>query len=305
MASAVPQYVFTKPIQSIVVDEIITIFYFEETPKFKFDGESHDFWELMYIDHGTLIVNPNTNEEKILKAGQAILYPPNFFHSHRATGHEPVNLIIVTFTCKASQLHQIANRVFSATKSQIKYINRIISEAPKAFSSPLNFFVSCELIRKSEQTFGAEQLIQMYLQMLLISVIRKDTANNSDIQTTMQEMTDNERANKIINYLHDNLYRHITFTDICNHTQLSPTSIKKLFRNATGTTVMHYYIDMKVTEAKKLIRQGRFTISEVSEALCYSSIQHFSKQFHTKTGYTPTQYAATLQAHNDPADKTE
>ena len=34
------------------VEKIITIFYMELPKTFRYDGESHDFWEMVYIDKG-------------------------------------------------------------------------------------------------------------------------------------------------------------------------------------------------------------------------------------------------------------
>ena len=297
MSSDFNHFAFTRLRKSVVVDEVITIFYFEQPPKYRFDGESHNFWELMYIDRGELLIRLDGHEQS-MKAGEAILYSPNFFHSHHATQTEPVNMIIVSFTCQAPELMQIADRILTLSKHQIRSVNSIIAEARHAFSGPLEFYTSCELIRRTEQLFGAEQLIAAHLESLMISLIRREEAAQPDIQTTIREMTDNERANKIINFLHDNLYRRISIEDVCRHTRLSPTCIKTLFRNVTGTTMIRYFTDMKIEEAKHLLRKGIYSVSEISDLLSYSSIQHFSKQFHSRTGYTPTQYAATIKAHN-------
>jgi len=45
-------YIETKLKREIVIDSIITIHYFEYMRDFVFRGESHDFWEFMYVDKG-------------------------------------------------------------------------------------------------------------------------------------------------------------------------------------------------------------------------------------------------------------
>lgn len=49
-------YIETKLKREIVIDSIITIHYFEYMRDFVFRGESHDFWEFMYVDKGSVIV---------------------------------------------------------------------------------------------------------------------------------------------------------------------------------------------------------------------------------------------------------
>ena len=67
MSSDFNQFVFTRLRKPVVVDEVITIFYFEQPPKYRFDGESHDFWELMYIDRGELLIRLDGRDPKALK----------------------------------------------------------------------------------------------------------------------------------------------------------------------------------------------------------------------------------------------
>ena len=45
----------------ITVENIITAFYMELSKDFYYPGESHDFWELVYIDKGEMICTVNDN----------------------------------------------------------------------------------------------------------------------------------------------------------------------------------------------------------------------------------------------------
>ena len=41
--------------KSFNVEAIITLFYMEFSKNFRYEGESHDFWEMVYIDKGEMI----------------------------------------------------------------------------------------------------------------------------------------------------------------------------------------------------------------------------------------------------------
>ena len=43
-------YVSTRMKKEINIESIVTIHYFEYMKNFVFQGESHDFWELLYVD---------------------------------------------------------------------------------------------------------------------------------------------------------------------------------------------------------------------------------------------------------------
>lgn len=49
-------YVKTRLQHSIDIDAIITLHYFEYMKNFEFKGESHNFWEFLYVDKGTVAV---------------------------------------------------------------------------------------------------------------------------------------------------------------------------------------------------------------------------------------------------------
>ena len=71
----------------LIVDKIITIHYFEYSSHFIFPGETHDFWEFLYVDKGTVDVMAGSIPHTLNK-GDIIFHQPNEFHSinlmHRA-----------------------------------------------------------------------------------------------------------------------------------------------------------------------------------------------------------------------------
>ena len=78
-------YIETKLKREIVIDSIITIHYFEYMRDFVFRGEFHDFWEFMYVDKGSVIVQGG-EQQFTLHAGDIIFHEPNEFHAIRSVG---------------------------------------------------------------------------------------------------------------------------------------------------------------------------------------------------------------------------
>ena len=67
---------------------------------------------------------------------------------------------------------------------------------------------------------------------------------------------------------------------------------------------MEFFSSLKIERAKQLIREDSRNITEIAEALSYSSVYYFSRAFKKSTGMTPTEYAASVKAmyeeHNVP-----
>ena len=71
-------YIKTKLKRSIDIDAIITLHYFEYMKNFEFKGESHNFWEFLYVDKGTIAVRAD-DTWTTLKTGDIIFHQPNEF----------------------------------------------------------------------------------------------------------------------------------------------------------------------------------------------------------------------------------
>ena len=90
-------YYKTKPRTVIGISRIVTIHYYEYGPSFNFPGESHDFWEMVYIDKGSVEVSRD-RDKIILRQGEVVFHRPNEFHAIRALDSSP-NFFVVSFVC--------------------------------------------------------------------------------------------------------------------------------------------------------------------------------------------------------------
>ena len=71
-------YVKTDIKSIINVSKIVTIHYYEFDKNFVFNGESHNFWEMVYVDKGKVLVSCNGNDVT-LSQGDIIFHKPNLF----------------------------------------------------------------------------------------------------------------------------------------------------------------------------------------------------------------------------------
>ena len=93
----------------VVVGKVVSIHYLELKRDFGWVGEAHDFWELVYADKESIIVNRD-GEELLLSEGEIIFHKPGEYHQHRANGKHAPNLIIVSFECKSEAMRFFEGR---------------------------------------------------------------------------------------------------------------------------------------------------------------------------------------------------
>lgn len=99
----------------INVSAFYTFHYHEYSPSFAFQGESHDFWELVYVDAGTVFFSRNRQTEEIATSGQCIFHQPNEFHTIRANKSSPASVFIITFECKSTAMQFFKEKKFKKT----------------------------------------------------------------------------------------------------------------------------------------------------------------------------------------------
>jgi AraC-like DNA-binding protein len=290
-------YVKTILKDEFFINNVITVHYFEFAKDYVFKGEFHDFWEFVYVDKGEVEVMADDKGYK-LKQGDMIFHKPNEFHNLWANGKVAPNLIVISFDCRSKSMNYFENKIISVGDTIKKLLASLLKEAMEAFSNPLNLSVTIQLEKKDNSYFGCEQLIKIYLQQILIYLVRKGTNISTEerLSSSVKERWDEDVVNIVIKFLENNINSNISFEDVCKYSSLGKTNLKMTFKEKTGTSVMEYYKSLKIQEAKNLIRETELNFTQISERLGYTSIHYFSRHFKKVTGMTPSEYSYSVKA---------
>lgn len=282
--------------EELPVKRIVTVHYFEFAKDYVFKGERHDFWEFLYVDKGKVEVMADTHGYK-LKQGEMIFHKPDEFHNVWANGKVAPNLIVIAFECKSQAMKFFENKILNIGDYEKNLLALIVRETRHAFSSPLNISSLKKLEKRQNSLFGCEQLIKTYLEQLLISLVRKGTSirMESRLSSAAKERSYDDMVKRIITFLNNNVSNKLSFEDVCKFSGLSKTNLKVLFREKLNTGVMEYYNDLKIEEAKKMIREEEYNFTEIAEKLGYTSIHYFSRHFKRVTDMTPSEYATSVK----------
>ena len=271
-----------------------SIYYFEFSKNFFSLPEKHDFWELVYVDDGAIRAIVDGMGCTIQK-GQVIFHRPMEKHCHG--NHEDAsNIVVISFSCNSSLMNFFNKKVFTLDKHSERMLSLFLSEAKNALGR-----ISGEYKNKSPLDFtqakqGSVQLMQCYLVAFLYSLIRSNDTSVQPLQNIQSShvIAETSLAEAIQNYMKSSVSDTPSLSVLCNKFSMSKTNLCRLFKESTGTSPVDYWIYLKITEAKKRIRQGNDNITQISEQLGYSSIHHFSRMFKRVTGLSPTAYKKTL-----------
>ncbi len=282
--------------REFIIDKIFSIHYFEFMKDYAFKGEQHNFWEFVYIDKGAILATAGEKTHTLIK-GDIIFHKPMEFHDLNADGHIAPNIVIMSFSSSSPGMRWFENRIMRIGNEEKNLMARILHEAEGAFSSRLDDPWLPALERNKNQVYGSEHLIQLYLEQILIGLVRREmhigTANEPE--SPLKEKTSRDAFNKVIVFFENHVTEMPNLKTVCRATGYSCTYLENVFKEKTGRSVMEYYKISKLEKAKELIREGNYTFTEIAALLNYSSVHYFSRIFKRYLGMTPTEYSSSIK----------
>ena len=279
----------------INIAKIITIHYFEYGKDYKFNGESHDFWEIIYSDKGHVCITRGEHEF-MLEQGELVFLSPNLYHNICSDGKHAANVFIISFDTNSSAMRYFEDKVIKIPDRLKGLISQIIAEGKSAFILPMPDPKLRELIPKEDSMIGAQQLVRLNLEQFLILLLRHEQQTKTNYQFfTSKSKFDNHIAAQIKKLLEDHLFDKITVSQISEQLHYGKTHLSTAFKKVYNRSIIDYYTFIKIEEAKRLIREENYSITEISTILKFDTPQYFSKRFKQYVSMSPKEYLLSVK----------
>ena len=274
----------------IVINNIVTIHYFEFEKNYCFPGEVHDFWELVYADKESILCTAG-DETYTLEEGSVAFHKPGEFHAHSANGKRAPNLFVISFECKSEAMRFFEGRVIRPDKNLIRFLYSIVEESKRTFDVPFSTPEDNGLCLLPSPTLGGQQLIKNYLEIFLINLMRQLTEVGTENHTFLESAKLQSKAvADCIAVMKEKIESTLSIDELSLAVGYSRAYIFREFKKATGKTVMAYFTKLKVEAAKQYLREGDYTVKQIAERLSFDTPNYFSKTFKRYTGMTPMAY---------------
>lgn len=188
-------------------------------------------------------------------------------------------------------LEQITLQYFIESKGQIDVIKGLCIELVTSLAR-----VSTECGIKFEDSFRYEALRLKELESsetvekVLLWLLK---VSNSYLEVmTKQEVEPNDLIiEKVKDYISEHYSScNLNLAMIAKSNYYSEAYLNKLFKKYTGKTIMEYVIDVRINQAKVLLKQSNKSINEIAREVGYSDRSYFSKSFKKEVGITPSEY---------------
>lgn len=285
--------------KDLSVTDLISLFDYESPKDFCFDGEAHDFWEFIYIDKGKMLITAG-EQQYVLKSGELAFHCPGEFHAVQACSDLPSSFIVCAFVSDSSLMKTFTHKIMTLTGPALQALRAAVREA-KGLILPVQEPGRVTLSIPGSAP-GTPQLIQSYLEQMLLMLYRQSSAVQIQrrVETFAQQRSRQQLASNIQDYLKDQIGERQTLAQIARATGYSVAQIKKIFKSETGQSPMDWFIDLKMEEARRMIREGDLNFGQISARLGYDNPHYFSRLFHQRHHMTMTEYARSYMEHKLP-----
>lgn len=285
-------YIKHKIANFISINKIVSIHYYELNEGFYFEGESHNFWEIVYVDSGSVKIRAG-EKDIALSSGEIIFHKPNEFHTLSVRNKSTANVFVISFVCSSQAISFFKGKIMTVPPNLKKHISTIIEEYYQTFN---NMAVSDNKLEiKENPLIGGQQMIRTYLEQFLILLIRSEQDNRNLRIFPSKESMENHLVSQMIHLIDENLYNKITVKDVCDELNYSRAYLSKIFKAASDYTIMEYILIHKIREAKKLIREGKHNFTEISDMLSFDNPHYFSRVFKKIANMTPSEYKNSVR----------
>ena len=94
-------------------------------------------------------------------------------------------------------------------------------------------------------------------------------------------------------YIRIHFQEQITLESVSESVGLTPSYFSNLFKKEMGIGFARYLINVRMDEAKELLRETNLSVAEICRRVGYNDAKHFSHIFEETSGMRPSVYRAS------------
>lgn len=103
-------------------------------------------------------------------------------------------------------------------------------------------------------------------------------------------------------YIRENYTKDLNMATVSNYIQMNYSMFSYAFKQYTGKNFVNYLRDLRMEEAKKLLRETDVRINEISLRVGYANPKHFMKTFKGLYGVSPSDFRNNARVGTVPGD---
>ena len=266
-----------QPVERLIqIDGLIAVYNYVRPKGFYFPGESHDFWECVFVSDGEVTA---TADDRVyqLGTGNLLIHKPMEFHRIWAKEDCAPWVVNISFQARGELTQRLACRCFDLRHKQQEELLRIAE-----------LFGELEHIQDPQQYRSIMNRVATRLEGFLLELaeMEKDSAPS--------KTPSDEQYSKIVQVMQNHRQENLSLEELARLCQMSVSNMKRIFGKYSDVGIAKFFLTLRMRYAMELLEQG-ISANQVAQMLQFSDTAYFYTVFKRETGITPSQYRKQKQ----------
>ncbi|AHG20166.1 AraC family transcriptional regulator [Chania multitudinisentens RB-25] len=231
---------------------------------------THEFDEIVIVEqgHGLHVIN---GRPFFVQQGDVFLVKRDDYHFYDELG-----------TLKLINILINPNESFEFLRNMELLLERFSASGIGCYAwLPPNLRIECNSV--IEQIFNTqhskEQSESLFFRFIMIVI---------QAQSQVQKNNTRYKLHKLLNHLQENCFQQHDWDKLAQHFHLTPRTMFRHIKEATGITPEHYLRRLRLMSARSKIRESDMTITEIAFLCGFVNSNHFTSLYKKTFGITPT-----------------
>ncbi len=262
----------------------------QKTGRWEIPRHAHSSFEFHIIARGCCRVVTDTHS---FIAGEGCMYLTGPKVHHEQHSYDEKDLIEYSLDCTFRPRKETSNH----DRGEWEQLQAFFLHAPclpvQDTSGLISLFEQAlEEALHTRPAYGI--LIHSYVVSMLVAAAR-----NMGLGPTLANGNQKTRMDRIAEFVQDNIHRPLCPMDIAAYLNLSEKQISRIVFASEGFSTKRFITIAKIEEAKKLLKNPSFSISDIAQGLGYTSTSYFTNVFRKHQGIAPGAYREKIMPKLD------
>ena len=157
-----------------------------------------------------------------------------------------------------------------------------------------------EIDQKDAENKNPEYMMLQAMQLMAQNDIRKKKQRINNLLPTGDDIkpmisADEEFLANVTSVIEDHIDDfELNVTSLCEHLDINNKQLYRKVKQLTGVSPVEYIKIIRMKKAAMLLKQNKFTVSEIVYMVGFSNASYFSKCFQNEFGQTPKSYVESV-----------
>lgn len=254
---------------------------------FTFPIHFHPEYEINFIHKaigGRRVVGDHLEE---IGEYELVMVGPNLYHgweNYRNTGTKLLHEITIQFPKDIFDGTLISKNLFKPVRDLLQNANRGILFSTETAKNLEKRFLGLA------QKRGFDSFLEFQSLIYDLSISRDQKLLTNISFQKGNEFHNNERIEKIYNYVSENFSKKIMLEEAAEMLNMSVVSFSRMIKLRTGKSFIEFVNEIRLGYATRLLIETGKSISEVCYECGFNNISNFNRTFKKKQGCTPSEF---------------